>query len=74
MTEVEELRAVVIGQARLLAELLANFREGEEPFRLTQDEGYELLDHAFHDLPPEVRQKYCAPLDRYFPRHSTEVD
>lgn len=72
MTPVEELQAVVKAESKLLAELLANFREDEAPFRLTQDEGHELLDHAFGDLPPKVRQEYCAPLDRYFPTHSTE--
>ncbi|MFZ2995928.1 hypothetical protein [Sphingobium sp.] len=72
MTEIEELQAVVKAQARLLAEILANFRVDEDPFVLSQDEGFELLDHAFGELPADVRRKYCQPLDRYFPTHSTE--
>lgn len=74
MTEIEEVQAVLKAQAKLLTQLLAHFRVDEPPFELTQDDGYELLDHAFGDLPLDVRRKYCAPLDGLFPTHSAATE
>ena len=74
MNEIEELRVVIAAQSKLLAEILGMTREDEGLLLLTNDEGYEYLDHCLGDLPADVRRRYFAPLDRMFPRHSSESD
>lgn len=72
MTELEELRAVVLAQSKLLGLLVANLHVDEQPSTLTSDQGYEMLDDALGNLDPELRRKYFAKVDCWYPRHSTE--
>jgi predicted O-methyltransferase YrrM len=74
MTEVEELRIAVKALATLVGEMLAEASGPDAPMVLTADEGHEMLDFAFGDLDPALRQKYFEKIDRYYPRHSTEQE
>ncbi|CAN5338423.1 hypothetical protein BH10PSE12_BH10PSE12_03010 [soil metagenome] len=74
MTEIEELRAVVLAQAKLLGQMLAEASGDDAPLVLTADEGFEMLDHALGALPADLRKRYFHEIDRWYPRHSTETD
>ena len=72
MTEVEELQVALKALSDLVGQMLAEASGPDAPLLLTADEGHEMLDHAFGNLPSDVRKRYFGEIDRYYPRHSTE--
>lgn len=72
MTEVEELQIALKALSKLVGEMLAEASGPDAPLVLTADEGHEMIDYAFGDLPQEIRTKYFREIERYYPVHSTE--
>lgn len=72
MTEVEELQIALKALSDLVGQMLAEASGPDAPLLLTADEGHEMIDHAFGDVPKDVRLKYFREIERYYPFHSTE--
>lgn len=66
----QDLEAAIAAQSKLIAQLMGMLTDGD--LQLTQDEGFEMLDHSLGQLEPRVRKACFAALDAMYPRHSSE--